>query len=1024
MIGVASSNTLLNRRAIKKLSENVALSKAIKKAKDKWLNMLETGKLKKEEPNYTNFQKIILEEILGYSLTDDVKFQQNDIEFQIVNADGESIVCIEAKGQGTDLWKPTHQNKNGAVGQLWWYMDGIKLTYGIVTDYDRFILFEKTVGRCQHYEFKFSSIKDDEYRLKEFIWVFSKDTMIGKNSTDLTKVEANKIEKDLEEEFYDIFHKTRLMLVQEFEERIDRSTALDQAQSFLNRLIFVMFAESRNYVDKRLLYKQIKKSVENKHMGNSTSIVFNAIDKVFRWFAEGHKDPDVFAFNGGLFTKSWPNKTSFSDTRSTARFLNISENDLKYAEKKIDILEGEENVNPIITGILLMLRYDFESDLTVNILGHIFEQSLDDLNNLIDADVSERKKMGVYYTPSYITDYVCKQTIIPYLAKNPITTSTRDLIEQYTKSGELDVLEEKLKSIKILDPACGSGAFLAKAVDVLLDIYNELLEQKKEAGAYDVEVGGKKGTALKYEAFDMTFQSNLARKIIEECIFGIDVNEQSVEISQIAMFFKIAGSERKLPDLSKNIRQGNTILTRSNGSERPFDWAGERGFPQVCANKDNVVGVLPGFDVIIGNPPYVRQERLDDKDCMQLPKNHTLKGEGLLITKKADKSSYFYYHSLNWLKTGGRLGFIVSDSWMSFSYGKPFKKMLADNCDINIMLKQDYNVFHNIDVKTVIMILTKGRHKNNIVRYASVSEGDLFSNLEYKKKDQDEFREENWNTHFMDPIPEPTVEMSLLGKMGKLFRGVTTNFNSYFVIGDDTVDEYHIHAKFLYPILPRSAVSGKVRNGDAGKYILAVTAPMADLLRDKSAKGLIRYIKEGETRKFPDESGKIPAESPTLKKRPFWFYMNTRGTPDAFLSAISNDRHKVVENGDAESGTIRFGALDTWVYFEAGDAKHLHALLAYIRSSMFSLHMEVAGHSMGGGALKMQVEDYESMRVPDMTVLDDAGRNKLAKAWKSYCQTLDQSRLDGVVFDVVGLASRQDEVVERLLAAIEKRKQK
>ena len=982
--------------------------------------MLESGELKKEELNYTNFQKIILEGVLGYSLTEDIKFQQDDIEFQIANSDRKTVVCIEAKGHGTNMWKPTPQNKNGAVGQLWWYMSVIVPKYGIVTDYDKFILFKYDVGRCQHYEFEFSSIRDNECRLKEFIWIFSKENMIGGNSPEATKVLADKIERNLEEEFYDIFHKTRIMLIKEFEESVDRSSAIDQAQAFLNRLIFVMFAESHNYVDKHLLYEQIKKGIKGKSIGDSTSVIFNTIDKVFRWFAEGHKNPDVFAFNGGLFTRSWPNKASFLDRRPKEYFPKTPKNDPKYAKYQIDVLKDEKDVNPIITNIFLMLRYDFESDLTVNILGHIFEQSLDDLDKLRGAGASERSLMGVYYTPPYVTDYVCRQTIIPYLAKNPDTTSTRDLIEQY--AGKLNMLEEKLRSIRILDPACGSGAFLVKAVDVLLEIHNEILEQKNDTGAYEVKLGGKKGVVSKNETFGMTFEQNMARKIIEECIFGIDINEQSVEISKIAMFFKIAGSRRKLPDLSKNIRQGNTILTRDAGEESPFDWAGEGGFPQVCANKDDVVGVLPGFDIIIGNPPYVRQERLVAKACMQLPKNNTLKDGNLFIDKKADKSSYFYYHSLNWLKAGGRLGFIVNDSWMSFSYGKPLKKILADNCNINVMLKPNYKVFQNQDVNNVIMVLTKGRNKGNVVRYAAVNKRDLFSNLAYKKKSQNEFGDEKWTIHFMDPLPEPSVKMSTLGTMGKVFGGVSTKFNSYFVVDSEMVKKYGIHKKFLHPVLvSKSAINGKVRNSDSGKYILAVTAPMTDLLRDKDAKGLIKYIREGETRKFPNESGRIPAESSTLKKRRFWFYMKTGGTPDAFFGAISNDRHKVVENGDGID-TMRFGALDTWVCFDAHDRGHLHAILAYVRSSLFSLHMEVFGHPMGGGALKMQVEDYSRMQVPDMTVLDTVGRNKMAGAWKSYCKTLDQDRLDGVVFDVLGLGGKKDGVVERLLTTIENRK--
>ena len=1027
---MASTNNLLDYKAVRKLSDTVNV-KNIKKHAKEWLEMINDGTLKDERTNYIEFEKVMLVDILGYDRKQ-IKFEKDDIEFQILDKAKNPIICIECKDTTVlDLWKKNTIHRKGAVGQLWEYMTNLTPKFGICTNYDKFILFQYEAGRCKHYEFEFSSITSNEDKLKEFIWIFSKDTILGMDSVNKTESLGCKIERDLEEEFYDQFFQTRKMLVKEFCEHVPRDMAIEQAQVFLNRLIFVMFSASHGYVDKGILVDQIRKQTSSKNITARTSIVYNAINMVFEWFANGHKNPDVFAFNGGLFEDRWTTKGRFSDQRpAEGYFDNAPEKVAKYIDNPAMLFPKETDlgtISPLIKNISKLISYDFQSDLTVNILGHIFEQSLDDIEKLKDDITSERKDNGVYYTPSYVTEYVCRQTIIPYLCKDEPVTDVQKLVQQYVDSSELDILEEKVRSIKILDPACGSGAFLVKAVDILYEIHNEILESKNEAGYYDVKVRGKKSKESTIRILDEITDKDLIRQIIENSIFGIDINPQSVEISRIAMFFKLAGAHKKLPDLSNNIKRGNTILSKKTKTQNPFDWVGENGFPQVCANRDQVVGVSPGFDIIVGNPPYVRQEKLKDKACMQLPKLNRLKGADIKIGKRSDLSAYFYYHCLNWLKTDGRLGFIVSDSWLNFKYGEPLRRVLLENCSINVLLKPTYNVFKNIDVKTVITVLTKNNPHGNIVNYLSVDDGTPFSSLYYKNKPQHEFTDGKWSEYFLANVFEPMFDMVPLGNLGKLFRGVSTNFIKYFVLEPSTIRKFKVHKKFLVPAIPKQLEVVKLTRAEIENHLLVVCKPKAELHHDKDASGLLEYIKSGETDEYPIRKAKrIPAESPALKKKRMgkrskidWYYIKNQKPADVFIGKLISGRH-VMHQNDLELEKP-FVALDTWFCFKIGREDDLEPLLAYMRSSLFSLELERNGHPMGGGALNIQLGDLKSAMVLDISRLSSRQKGQLADAWSRYCENLSQDTLDIAVFRALDISAEKDNIVGHLNELIEKR---
>ena len=135
------------------------------------------------------------------------------------------------------------------------------------------------------------------------------------------------------------------------------------------------------------------------------------------------------------------------------------------------------NLNPIIRNIVKLASYDFNTQININVLGHIFERSIPDLEILHGDEKLQKKNDGIYYTPEYITDYICRHTIISHLSKNGVD-SISDLIKEHVEDGNLEDLEKKVKTIKILDPACGSGAFLINAISVLVQIAKEILDYK------------------------------------------------------------------------------------------------------------------------------------------------------------------------------------------------------------------------------------------------------------------------------------------------------------------------------------------------------------------------------------------------------------------------------------------------------------------------------------------------------------------------------------------------------------------
>jgi len=690
---------LFNLKTVERFSSKIELNNKQKIAAKSWLYLLEQGKLKKEKLNYIKFVEYILKDILGYDIRKDMDFEAGNIEFSFKNKQGKTILGIEAKGTKTkDLFaeqKGYREGQKTPVNQLWTYMGKLNLDYGIATNYKDFVLIDRTKGSSTHHFFDFEEIRNNDNKLKEFIAIFSKEQIIDNNFVEKLKEESDIEERNFTKEFYKLFHETRLMLLKEFQENgIPKEESIHYAQLYLNRLMFVFFAEDTSKLEKRLFENLVVKVLDSgMPITEHTHFISEAVRGLFRSLDKGSKTPTkIFGFNGGLFCEEISPNIYFKDLRDKKFYVEIYQHSKLKKEPELDpiskkiFLKYENKINPIIKNLLVMASFDFNTEVSVNILGHIFEQSLSDLEELKEGKTTKRKKEGIYYTPEYITDYICRNTIIPYLSKGKASTP-RELVLEHQK--KIKELEDKFASIKILDPACGSGAFLIKAVDILLEIHKEIQLFKQDKGEYTAIKKGRKKKKDEGQLMLVKWnEEDEAREIIEKNIFGVDLNEESVEITKLSLFLKIAKKNKKLIDLSKNIKCGNSLINDKEIDPRAFNW--EKEFPFK-------------FDVVIGNPPYVRVQELGYNQIDYFKDNYKV------AHKRVDISLMFFELGCNLLKKDGKLGFISSVQFLNAEYGRKLRKLFLTK-KINVFI--DFNgqpVFEDATTYPGIVILSNSQ---------------------------------------------------------------------------------------------------------------------------------------------------------------------------------------------------------------------------------------------------------------------------------------------------------------------------
>ena len=739
-------NTLFSETQKKELSKDEKISTKQRRAVQRWKDNLDANVLDIESQHKEDLRDLMIE-ALGYS-RDKIKSEWGEmntrLDYSYIPPSGSGGVLFELKSRSKKPFKPQGYSKkeqHRPVDQAITYIEkNPNIAYAVVTNFEEFVLITRDDLKSQCYKFVFppKGMKLLDSEIKEFVHFFSKNG-IESGFIERAKRETIVEESEITAGFYKLYHQTRLMLVHSFENRIGYDNAIKITQTYLNRLIFLFFAEDNGLIRRRTFTEGILSRLDSGSIREKTTQISDHIQTLFSWMDSGSDEIDnKLGFNGEFFSELIDRNAFFYDFESQKFFQEITKqvqvpNRIKLNkvdQTAIDRYDGR--INPIIINLLKMASYNFQDNLSneledaaaddfdervsVNILGHIFEQSIGDLEELQKKETSQRKTEGIFYTPEYVTRYICKNTILSYLTKDG-STEPHQLVAEYKDN--MHELEKQLQEIKILDPACGSGAFLVKAVDILISIYDEIQNFKQEKGAYTISKKSKRELGMaKQMTFDKEHEAENARGIIQNNIYGVDINPESVEITKLSLFLKIATKNKRLLGLSQRIKVGNSIIDDDAIDKRFFNW--ETEFAEIL---DPQYGKK--FDIVVGNPPYVRQETIKDYASY-------LKKSYQSYSGKADLYVYFVEKAANLLKHNGVLGMITSGKFTEASYGKPLQKFMADNLTFKKIINfGDLEVFKDISAYPLIFLTSKNSNQNYDFSYYKISELD-FKDLEQK----------------------------------------------------------------------------------------------------------------------------------------------------------------------------------------------------------------------------------------------------------------------------------------------------
>ena len=448
-----------------------------------------------------------------------------------------------------------------------------------------------------------------------------------------------------------------------------------KTQKLLDRLLFIFFAEDCGLLPPNMIMQIVEEWEQLKDLDMDVPL-YDRIKKHFGYLYTGYqgKKYEIFAYSGDLFK-----------TDEVLDNLKISDNLLAEHTRRLS-------------------AYDFESDVDVNILGHIFENSLNEIEEVtqqitqgVAPLTSKRKQDGVFYTPQYITKYIVENTVGRLCAEKKAelniveddyqSDQRRQLQTKKRLLDQLKAYRDWLLQLTILDPACGSGAFLNAALQFLMAEHKHIDEMEAKVTGATIEFQG------------------VENSILENNLYGVDINEESVGIAQLALWLRTAKPHRKLNSLNQNIKCGNSLISDpAIAGDKAFDW--QKEFPQVFEKG--------GFDVVIGNPPYV--------NAIEIKKSYT--SEAFNYIKRnyetakgtVDLYIYFFEKGLSILKMDGVLAFITPNRYLSASYGAALRNYIIERYSFYQLIDySDKRVFEDASTYPVITMLQNSQSNPNVM---------------------------------------------------------------------------------------------------------------------------------------------------------------------------------------------------------------------------------------------------------------------------------------------------------------------
>jgi len=714
---------------------------------------------------------------------------------------------------------------------------------------------------------------------------------------------VEKVTKEFFEKYRDLFIRTKEALdaIIEKDEKVRNDfsqkgiTAVDFAKKLLGQIVFLYFLQKKGWFGvtrdavwgtgpKNFLRRLFRKEIagyDNFFNDILEPLFYNTLALERPYDYSDRFNCKIPFLNGGLFDPINNYSWVYTDI--------LLPNDLFSNDVKTK--EGDTG-----TGILDVFdRYNFtvkedeplEKEVAVDpeMLGKVFENLL---------EVKDRKSKGTYYTPREIVHYMCQESLINYLvtevgaygntplhsechSRSPLSGNpvpSREDIEKLIKYGETAVehdrrvvtkgretkdysfklpesirdyaalIDEKLKNIRVFDPAIGSGAFPVGMMHEIVKVRNALTTYLSTPGISSppLKKGGEGGFS------DERTPYNFKRLAIHDCLYGVDIDPGAVEIAKLRLWLSLMVDEedikhiKPLPNLDYKIVCGNSLLsvnilfhhnqikTLEGLKAKYFEETNARKKIQLKEDIDALIKEIThddrhfdfriyfsevfeknkGFDVVIANPPYVRQEAIKDI------KPFLAKEFGNFYCGTADIYTYFYKRGIDVLKPGGHLCFIAPNKFMRAGYGKNTRELLTrDVTPVTVIDFCDLPIFDATTYPAVVVV-----EKNHVGARSSrppletaqrqggktpplqflaatftnaeqlLSVDDTLSSIGFPMS-VSALKPEGWNLE----QPEVLALMEKLRKagtplgeyvQGRFYYGIKTGFNEAFVIDAET----------------------------------------------------------------------------------------------------------------------------------------------------------------------------------------------------------------------------------------------
>ena len=726
------------------------------------LRIQENIRNSKEEQYQGEFLIDLFVKVLGYTKNPTDNFNLTT-EYKNVKdskkADGAILIngvvkaVIELKGTNTtDLGKIEEQAFGYKNNQP-------ECIYVITSNFEKLRLYIDNA--IEHVEFNLFTLNFKDFELLYLCLAYQNlEKNIPKKIKEESLSEEDVITKKLYKD-YSIFKSELFHNIVSLNPAIDSIDLFQKTQKLIDRFLFLFFAEDRSLLPPNSV-RLILSDWRDLQDRDEDIGLYDRFKKYFEYLNTGYKGKryEVFAYNGGLF-----------------KLDNI-----------LDVLKIDDEL--LYKHTLKLSEYNFNSEVDVNILGHIFENSLNELDELkaqsegeaIDRKKTRRKKDGVFYTPKYITKYIVDNTVGKLCIEKKLEIDLKDEDYIYDKKrpkkttlASIDKLNQYkawLLQLTICDPACGSGAFLNQALDFLIKEHKYLDELQAKL----------LGEALVF--------SDIEKSILENNLYGVDINEESVEIAKLSLWLRTAQPNRKLNDLNNNIKCGNSLIDDPDvAGDKAFNWQSE--FPDVFSKG--------GFDVVIGNPPYVKIQNLKHNEIDWYKKNK------IVAFKRIDISIMFFELSFHLLKEKGVLTFITSNQFTVAEYGRNARKFILENYRINKILDYgDLPIFENALTYVSIFTLSKNIKHDFIyhkVKTIEEAKNGKFDN--YITVSIDKLNDDNWilGSEIKINILNKLNKNKKLQEIGKCNYGIVSGNDTIYILKNEDIIYNKIEKDCLIPLL-------------------------------------------------------------------------------------------------------------------------------------------------------------------------------------------------------------------------------